>query len=142
MRRRAGRFLVREPGVRSEATVLGGPGFMGVAVGSVLPAGSLAPFVALLPSVTVPLLIPLLLIGTGQLGPNPVAVVALIGAAVPDPEVLGVPPAVLAFACMLGWGLGVTMTPMSNSRSSPRARQCRRGWSPRDGTHSTHHRRR
>ncbi len=63
----------------------------------------------------VPLLIPLLLIATGQLGLNPVAVVALIGAAVPDPAALGVPPAVLAFACMLGCGLGVTMTPMSSS---------------------------
>jgi hypothetical protein len=115
MRRRARRFLLRVPGLRSEATVLGGSGFMGVALGSVLPASGLAPFVAGLPSVTVPLLIPLLLIGTGQLGLNPVAVVALIGAAVPDPGLLGVPPAVLAFACMLGWGLGVTMTPMSSS---------------------------
>ena len=87
----------------------------GVALGSVLPASGLAPLVAELPSVTVPLLIPLLLIATGQLGLNPVAVVALIGAAVPDPGALGVPPAVLAFACMLGWGLGVTMTPMSSS---------------------------
>ena len=95
--------------------MLGGSGFMGVALGSVLPAGGLAPLVAGLPSITLPLLIPLLLIATGQLGLNPVAVVALIGAAVPDPGALGVPPAVLAFACMLGWGLAVTMTPMSSS---------------------------
>jgi len=60
-------FLLRIPGIRSEATVLGGSGFMGVALGSVLPASGLAPLVAGLPSVTVPLLIPLLLIGTGQL---------------------------------------------------------------------------
>ena len=95
--------------------MLGGSGFMGVAIGSVLPgerSGSLRGRTA---SVAVPLLIPLLLIATGQLGLNPVAVVALIGAAVPDPAALGVPPAVLAFACMLGWGLGVTMTPMSSS---------------------------
>ena len=65
--------------------MLGGSGFMGVALGSVLPAGGLAPLVAGLPSVTVPLLIPLLLIATGQLGLNPVAVVALIGAACPIP---------------------------------------------------------
>jgi hypothetical protein len=115
LHRRARRFLLRVPGIRSEATVLGASGFMGVALGSVLPASGLAPFVAGFPSVTVPLLIPLLLIATGQLGFNPVAVVALIGAAVPDPGALGVPPAVLAFACMLGWGLGVTMTPMSSS---------------------------
>ena len=38
-----------------------------------------------LPSVTVPLLIPLLLIATGQIGLNPVAVVALIGAAFRTP---------------------------------------------------------
>ena len=41
--------------------------------------------------------------------------VALVGAVVPDPSALGLQPAVLAFACMLGWGLGVTMTPMSSS---------------------------
>ncbi len=48
-------------------------------------------------------------------GLNPVAVVALVGAVIPHPVSFGVPPAVLAFACMLGWGLGVTMTPMSSS---------------------------
>ena len=36
-------------------------------------------------------------------------------AAVPDPAALGVAPGVLAFACMLGWGVGVGMTPMSAS---------------------------
>jgi hypothetical protein len=115
LRRRARRFLLRLPGIRSEATVLGGSGFMGVAIGSVLPAIGLTPLIAALPPVTVPLAIPLLLIATGQIGLNPVAMVALIGAAIPDPSALGVPPAVLAFACMLGWGLGVTMTPMSSS---------------------------
>jgi hypothetical protein len=56
-----------------------------------------------------------LLIATGQIGLNPVAVVALLGAAMPDPTSFGVSPAVLAFSCMLGWGLGVNMTPMSAS---------------------------
>src|SRR6202020_1216836 len=61
LHRRARRFLLRVPGIRSEATVLGASGFMGVALGSVLPASGLAPLVAGFPSVTVPLLIPLLL---------------------------------------------------------------------------------
>jgi len=115
LRRRAERFLLRVPTIRAEATVLGASGFMGVAIGNLLPATGLTPLIASLPPLTMPLLIPLLLIATGQLGLNPVAVVALVGAVVPDPSALGLPPAVLAFACMLGWGLGVTMTPMSSS---------------------------
>ena len=71
LRRRAQRFLLRVPTLRSEATVLGGSGFMGVAIGSVLPAIGLTPLLAALPPVTIPLLIPLLLIATGQLGLNP-----------------------------------------------------------------------
>ena len=58
---------------------------------------------------------PVILIATGQLGLNPVAVIALLGAAMPDPAAFGISPAVLAFACMLGWGLAVNMTPMSAS---------------------------
>jgi hypothetical protein len=115
LRRRAERFLLRIPTIRAEATVLGASGFMGVAIGNLLPNTGLTPLIATLPPLTVPLLIPLLLIATGQLGLNPVAMVALVGAVVPDPSALGLQPAVLAFACMLGWGLGVTMTPMSSS---------------------------
>lgn len=115
LQRRAGRFLLRVPTFRSEATVLAGSGFMGVAVGGALPASGLAPLIAHLPALAVPLLVPVLLIATGQIGLNPVAVVALLGAAMPDPTSFGVSPAVLAFSCMLGWGLGVNMTPMSAS---------------------------
>jgi hypothetical protein len=115
LRRRAGRFFLRVPNFRSEATVLAGSGFMGVAVGGALPAAGLAPFIAHLPPVAVPLLVPVILIATGQLGLNPVAVIALLGAAMPDPAAFGIAPAVLAFACMLGWGLAVNMTPMSAS---------------------------
>ena len=115
LRRRAERFMLRIPTIRAEATVLGASGFMGVAIGNLLPGTGLTPLIASLPPLTMPLLIPLLLIATGQLGLNPVAVVALVGAVVPDSSALGLPPAVLAFSCMLGWGLGVTMTPMSSS---------------------------
>jgi hypothetical protein len=115
LQRRAHRFLLRIPTIRSEATVLGGSGFMAVAIGNVLPHTGLSPLVAALPPVTIPLLVPVLLIATGQIGLNPVAVVALVGAVIPNAAALGIPPAVLAFACMLGWGLGVTMTPMSSS---------------------------
>jgi hypothetical protein len=115
LHRRAHRFFLRVPNFRSEATVLAGSGFMGVAVGGALPATFLAPFLAHLPPVAVPLLVPVILIATGQLGLNPVAVIALLGAAMPDPTAFGISPAVLAFACMLGWGLAVNMTPMSAS---------------------------
>lgn len=115
LRRRAGRFFLRVPNFRSEATVLAGSGFMGVAVGGALPAAGLAPLIGHLPPIAVPLLVPVLLIATGQIGLNPVAVVALLGAVMPDPSVFGISPAILAFSCMLGWGLGVSMTPMSAS---------------------------
>ena len=113
--RRGARFLWRVPHFRSEATVLAGSGFMGVAIGGTLPAAGIAPWLAHLPAIAVPLLVPVVLIATGQIGLNPVAVVALFGAAIPHPAALGVPPAALAFACMLGWGLAVNMTPMSAS---------------------------
>jgi len=95
--------------------VLAASGFMAFALAGALPASGLAPLLAWLPALAVPLLVPVVLIATGQLGLNPVAVIALLGAAVPDPGALGVPPAVLAFAFMLSWGLGVGMTPMSAS---------------------------
>jgi hypothetical protein len=115
LHRRGARFLVRVPSFRGEATVLASSGFMGVTVGGVLPTDSLAPLLVHLTPMIIPLLVPVLLIATGQLGLNPIAVVALLGAAMPDPARFGVPPAALAFACMLGWGLGVSMTPMSAS---------------------------
>ena len=115
LRRRARRFLLRIPTIRGEATVLGGSGFMGVTIGNLLPGTGLTPLIGALPPIAIPMLIPIVLIAGGLLGLNPVALVALVGAVVPDPAALGVPPAVLAFACMLGWGLAVTMTPMSSS---------------------------
>ena len=115
LRRRLDRFRLRIPAFRSEATVLAGSGFMGVTVGGVLPASGIAPLILHLPPVAIPLLVPVILIATGQAGLNPVAVVALLGAVLPDPAGVGVPPAVLALACMLGWGLAVNITPMSAS---------------------------
>lgn len=115
LRRRAKRYLPRVPGFRGEATVLASSGFIGVAIGGILPTDALAPLLGHLPPIVIPMLVPVLLIASGQIGLNPIAVVALLGAALPDPARLGVPPAALAFGCMLGWGLGVGMTPMSAS---------------------------
>lgn len=108
-------FHAAAPGFRGEAGVLAAGGFLGVALGAALPIGGLAPWLAVLPPVVVPLLVPLILLATGLVGLNPIAIVAVIGAALPDPAALGVAPSVLAFACMLGWGVGVGMTPMSAS---------------------------
>src|SRR5271165_3423854 len=115
LRRRLDRFRRRIPGFRAEATVLAASGFMAFALAGVLPAAGLAPLLGGLPPLALPLLVPVVLIASGQIGLNPVAVIALLGAAVPDPVALGVPPAALAFAFMLSWGLGVGMTPMSAS---------------------------
>ena len=113
--RRLDRFRGRIPGFRAEATVLAASGFMAFALAGALPAAGLAPLLVWLPPLALSLLVPVVLIASGQIGLNPVAVVALLGAAVPNPAALGVPPAVLAFAFMLSWGLGVGMTPMSAS---------------------------
>ena len=113
--RRVGRFRLRIPGFRGEANVLGWSGFVGVALGGALPAGGLAPVIGHLPVWMIPLLVPLLLMATGQIGLNPVAAVALLGAAIPDPAAIGLSPSVLGFACMLGWGVGVSVTAMSAS---------------------------
>ncbi len=115
LRRRGARYWPRVPSFRGEATVLASSGFIGVTIGGILPPDALAPILGHLPPVAIPMLVPVLLIATGQIGLNPIAMVALLGAALPDPARLGVPPAALAFACMLGWGLGVGMTPMSAS---------------------------
>ncbi|MGH7042397.1 MAG: hypothetical protein ACREFY_09715 [Acetobacteraceae bacterium] len=113
--RRTRRFVACAPAFRAEATVLGASGFMGVALGGALPGAGLAPLLGMVPPLMIPLAVPPLLMFAGQFGLNPIAMVALIGAAIPVPAALGVPPAVLAFACMLGWGLAVGVTPLSAS---------------------------
>ena len=115
LRRRAERYLPRIPAFRGEAAVLASSGFIGVTIGGVLPADTLGALLGQMPPILIPLLVPVMLIATGQIGLNPIAMVALLGAALPDPGRFGVPPAAFAFACMLGWGLGVGMTPMSAS---------------------------
>jgi hypothetical protein len=112
---RAAAFRARIPGFRGEAALLFAAGFVGVALGAALPAGGIAPVLAHLPATTIPLLVIPTLLATSLLGLNPIAVVAVIGAALPDPAASGVAPATLALACMLGWGVGVGMTPMSAS---------------------------
>ena len=76
------------------------------------PAEGLAPLLAWLPPLALPLLVPVVLIGSGQIGLNPVAVVALLGV----PRCRTRPrsaccPAALAFAFMLSWGPGVGYDP-------------------------------
>lgn len=113
--RRLRGFHARLPSFRGEATLLAASGFLGVTLGMALPPGGLAGFMPQVPALLVPLAVPLALIATSLLGLNPIAVVAIIGAAIPNPAALGVAPGVLALSCMLGWGVGVGMTPFSAS---------------------------
>ena len=115
VRRRGEGFGRRLPGFRGEAATLACSGFMGIGAAGLVPAEAMGALLAHVPPLAVPLLVPVLLILTGQIGLNPVAVVALLGAALPDPARLGISPAVLALACMLGWAVGVSLTPMSAS---------------------------
>ena len=113
--RRLQKFRHRIPTFRGEAAILGASGFIGIALAGLLPPEGLAPILSPLPGLLIALLVPVLLIATGQLGLNPIAVITILGAAMPAPASLGVSPTVLAFACMLSWGLAVGMTPMSAS---------------------------
>lgn len=113
--RRVVRFYHRIGAFRGEATILGASGYAGVALGGIFPAAGIAPWLDGLPPVMIPLLVPVVLIGAGQMGLNPIAVVTVLGAALPAPEALGVASATLAYACMLSWALAVGMTPMSAS---------------------------
>ncbi len=113
--RRLRRFHHRIPIFRGEAAILGASGFIGIALGGLLPADGLTPILAPLPALVIVLLVPVVLIATGQIGLNPIAVITILGAAMPAPASLGLAPTVLAFACMLSWGLAVGMTPMSAS---------------------------
>lgn len=113
--RRLQKFRHRILSFRGEAAILGASGFIGIALAGLLPPEGLAPILSPLPGLLIALLVPVLLIATGQLGLNPIAVITILGAAMPAPASLGVSPTVLAFACMLSWGLAVGMTPMSAS---------------------------
>ncbi len=61
---------------------------------------------------------PVRLVAIGLVGLNPIVVVAILGAAIPNPAALGAEPDTLAFACMLGWGVGVGKSAMSASALS------------------------
>jgi len=99
---------------------------MGVAISNLLAGTGITPLIATLPPLTVR--IPLLPIGTGQLG-LAVTMAALVGAVVPDPAARGLLSSVSVSAGMWGWGIGVTMTPMSSSAiiTAPFGPRYRRG---------------
>ncbi len=115
--RRLGLFLRRIPNFRGEATVLGCGGFLAGALSAALPGLGAPEMLAAAapPPLLVLFAIPTLVLLTGQLGLNPIVIIGAVGAAIPDPQAMGIAPSVLAFACMLGWGVGANATPMSAS---------------------------
>lgn len=115
--RRLRLFLRRLPSFRGEATVLGCGGFLAGALAASLPVLGASDLLtaAALPPLLVLFAIPTLVLVTGQLGLNPIVLIGAVGAAIPDPQAMGIAPSVLAFACMLGWGIGANSTPMSAS---------------------------
>src|SRR5690606_26271655 len=95
------------PGWRMELAILGSAGFAGAMAAPLVPTGAVAAaFAALdLPGAAAPGLVVALMALGGQLALNPIVTVSLIGAALPPPEVLGVAPAALAAAYMIGWAV-------------------------------------
>lgn len=110
-------FLRRIPAFRGEATVLGCGGFLAGGLSAALPQLGASDLLAdaSVPPLLVLFAIPVLVLATGQIGLNPIVLIGALGALIPDPAALGIAPSALAFACMLGWGLGAGATPISAS---------------------------
>lgn len=120
--RRAGATLLRRadrifPDMRSEIAILGGAGFLGVMLSTLLPIDTLAGWLAgsgltggwLALAATA-----VMLIGA-QVGINPIVTAILTLTLLPDPAALGLPAPILATALMAGWAVSMVSAPITGS---------------------------
>lgn len=111
------RSVVLFPSLRAEVGVLGGAGFLGVLLAAMLPPDLIRDALTglhLTGPVVAILMVAVVLVGS-HLGLNPIVTVTLIAAALPDPQALGVAPALLGVAFMSAWCLAVNSSPMTAS---------------------------
>jgi hypothetical protein len=105
------------PSLRAEVAILGGAGFLGVLLAGMLPMDMMAEAFAAMrltgPAVAIALVAIVAL--ASQIGLNPIVTVTLLASALPDPQALGLSPALLGLAFMAGWGLAVNSSPMTAS---------------------------
>ncbi len=107
--------VVVYPTYRMEITILASAAFAGSMIAAVLPTDRIAELLlaGVLPTAALPVLVVWLVVLGGQVGLNPIITVIAVGTAMPAPEVLGVPPQMLAAAYMTGWGLCVGASPFT-----------------------------
>ncbi|NLO79163.1 MAG: hypothetical protein GX093_02445 [Xanthomonadaceae bacterium] len=105
------------PSLRSEVGILGGAGFTGVLLAAMLPPDLIANALQSL-HLSGPLaaifLMALVVLGS-NVGLNPIVSVTLLAAALPDPRVLDVAPALMGLAYMCSWALAINFSPLTAS---------------------------
>jgi hypothetical protein len=105
------------PSLRAEVGILGGAGFTGVLLAAMLPPDVIAEALAALHltgSAIAIVLVAVVLVAS-HIGLNPIVTVTLLAAALPDPLVLGLAPALAGLAFMSAWALAVNSSPMTAS---------------------------
>ncbi|WP_413207672.1 hypothetical protein [Rhodospirillum sp. A1_3_36] len=105
------------PAYHHELAIVGSAAFLGVIVSAFIPVDRI---VDLLTHLNMPAWVPLTLVPWlallgGQLGMSPVLSVTLLAAAMPAPEVLGLPPALMAVSYAGAWGLVAASSPFTAS---------------------------
>lgn len=105
------------PGMRTEVTVLGSAGFVGVVLADMLPRAWVAEQILDLGLAGAGLaaLATALVVLAAQVGLNPIVSVTLLASVVRDPAALGVPVPLMAAGLMAGWGLAMVTSPLTAS---------------------------
>lgn len=121
LRRAAAAFRRRSvsffPGMRTEVTVLGSAGFIGVVLAELLPRSWAAERIVELglSGTGLAALATALVVLAAQVGLNPIVSVTLLASALPEPMALGVPVPLMAVGLMAGWGLAMVTSPLTAS---------------------------
>lgn len=105
------------PSLRSEVGILGGAGFTGVLLAAMLPPDLIADLLQALHlngSIIAVVMMAVVVLAS-HIGLNPIVTVTLLAAALPDPQTLGVAPAVMGLAFMSAWALAVNSSPLTAS---------------------------
>jgi hypothetical protein len=105
------------PAYHHELAIVGSAAFLGMVVAAFIPVERVVDILTHLNMPTwVPLaIVPWIAVVCGQLGMSPVLSIALLAAAMPAPEVLGLPPELLAVSYAGGWALVAASSPFTAS---------------------------
>ena len=105
------------PDQSTEIVILMASGFIGIACTALLPTEVVADRISHLPAL--PVLITLIpffsVIALGLVGINPIISVAIMAAILPSPELVGVPPILMAVVFLVSWSLCAQLSPYTAS---------------------------